>query len=198
MSFFDDNKKVGLALMIVGALELILGIVDIMDTAMSDEGLKAAIAIGAVGSMIAGMLWLGYGSKVRGGINDKVAIIVGMFETVAVIFFIIGLFTGIGKAVDNDIVQGVIEIIVGIVVAFILFWVAHKISGEEKNTVSKILWFLIVIVAFIMILVTLVNTITYAMDAELVNAIMELCMIFVYAFVFLGVLSPEIKAKMGM
>jgi len=197
MSFFDDNKKIGLALIIIGIVMLIAGLVRIIGGAIDDsKNLGAQIAYGVAG-IIGGILWLLYGLNVRKGSNDKVAIVSGIVRTIGVITILVAIFNVAGNYMASS-TYGVADIIVGLIVALIIgliyLWISFKIAGGNKNIISKILWVLLLIASLIMVLVNIVGI----LGSDIFGIIACICWVIVYIYVFLACLSKEVKSAMGM
>jgi len=197
MSFFDDNKKIGLALIIVGVVMLIAGLVRIIGGATDDsKNLGAQIAYGIAG-IIGGILWLLYGLNVRKGSNDKVAIVSGIVRTIGVITILVAIFNVAGNYMASTS-YGVGDIIVGLLVALIVgliyLWISFKIAGGNKNIISKILWVLLLIASLIMVLFNILGI----FGADIFGIIACICWVIVYIYVFLACLSNEVKSAMGM
>lgn len=202
MSFFDDNQKVGLALIIVGAINLIMALVNVV-VAFTDEAANTgAVAVGAVGGIIFGILILMYGMNVRSGSNDKVGILSGLVRVIGIATILAAIFVAISAGLsDGSITTGIVSAIVEIIVGLILLWIASKIAGSNQNVISNVLWIILVIVFLVLAILAIVGFVTGLLEADLssiVGAISSLCMFFVYAYAFLACLSPEVKSSMGI
>ena len=207
MSFFDNNKHVGLALIIVGLIVLILGLIAAIANGISDNFTntqKLGYVITAIGSLIFGILILGFGLSVRRGSNDKVAILSGLVRVIGIATILAAIFSAVGNYLINDdgIGAAIVAFIVQIIIGLILIWVAHKIGGKSKNVISKVLWLILLIVFAILAILSIVNCITGILhDSSLggiLTAISLLCWFIVYVYAVIALLSPEVKSSMGI
>lgn len=196
MSFFDDNKKVGLALIIIGIIGIVLALIRIARA--FDLVNTAAHVVIAVGALIFGILLLFYGMNVRKGSNDKVSILSGLFRVLGIGTIVTGIC-----AITAAIIGGAGGLLIGvltIILGLIYLWVSFKIAGGNKNVIGKILWVLLVIITFIGAIIMLIGFL--AVFAGTIDAVLEginsLCWFFVYVYVFIALLSPEIKKSMGV
>ncbi|MCL1811502.1 MAG: hypothetical protein FWG41_04735 [Methanomassiliicoccaceae archaeon] len=197
MSFFDNNKTVGLVLIIIGLIMFVGGLVSAVAW-LADDTLNtgAQIAFG-IGGIIGGLLWLFYGMKVRSGSNDKVAIVSGLVRTIGVITILIAIFVAAGNYLANDefgLGAALVSLIVSIIIGLIYLWISGKIAGKNKNVISKIVWVLLVIISLIMVVVHILGI----FDADIWGIISHICWAVAYIYVFLASLSPEVKSSMGI
>jgi len=193
MSFFNDNRKVGLALIIVGLISVIFPIVDIC------TNYSNSVLVISIGRIIFGLIILGFGFKVRMGSNDKVAILSGLVYAIASATILAAIFVAAGDYINsNSIGSAILTAIVQIIVALVLFWVAEKIGGANKNTISEIVWILLVIVLFIEAILTIISAISNISDIQLIPALSSICMIFVYVYALFASLSSEVRTSMGI
>lgn len=205
MSFFDNNKTVGLMLIIVGLINIIMGIAQAVDGVINEDTGKliaAAVCFG-IASLIFGILILGYGLKVRRGPNDQSDTVSGLVRVIGVATILQAIFIAIGSYLNNQdsiggaIVGAIIQLILGI----ILIWVAGKISGKNKNVISKIVW-VIAVVVFLILAITSFLRIFDNLDFGNLKAILilisSICMFLVYIYCFVAMLSKDIKTTMGI
>jgi len=198
MSFFDNNKNVGLALIIVGLINLIYAVLKVVDAWNGDEDLTVA-ALRAIGSLIFGVLILFYGINVRGGSNDKVTILAGLVRVVGIITILAALFYAAADWLElESFSAGMGTFIVQIIVGLILLWVSVKIGGKSKNIVSKVLWVILIVAFVILALSALLGSIVCLVDGAWIDAIGLLCWLIVYIYALIATLSPDVKSSMGI
>lgn len=210
MSFLD-NKTVGLVLIIIGLLNLVAGIARAVNGVLDTEGtylIIAAICYG-IASLISGILILGYGIKVRGGPNDEsdivsgLIIVIGTATILNAIFLAAGAFftnydsdAGLGTSVWAAIVTMIVQIIVGL----ILIWAGRKVGGKSKNVISKVLWVLLVVIFLILAVLQFIAL--FGFDLGTLDGILALvaaiCWAIVYIYLFIAMLSKDVKESMGI
>ena len=198
MSFFDDNKNVGLALVIVGLINLIMAVASIIIAVLGDGNVGAA-AVGAISFVITGVFLFMYGQKVRAGSNDKVAILSGLIRVIAIITLLGAIFTAISSYMATSSIGVALgAAIVSIIVGLILLWISSKVSGANKNVISNILWILLVLAFLILSVLAFVGFFSNLFLGNFVEAIAQICMLVVYIYAFLACISPEVKTSMGV
>ena len=102
MSFFDQPKNAGLAMIIVAIVEVIAAIINVVAAATADDGVDYTGIVVAIGLIITAVIYFKYGSKVRSGaISAKIDILASFVNVVGVISIISGVFYIIGGAVGN-------------------------------------------------------------------------------------------------
>lgn len=199
MSFFDDNGKIGLALIIVGLVNVLAAIIGIVLAAVNGGENLASVIVGAIGSLIFGVLIFLYGRNVRSGSNDRVAILSGFVRVLGIATILSALFVAISQFLSvGGIGAAISTVIVEIIVGLVLLWVSSKIAGSGQNAISKILWFLLVIIFLVLTIVNLISGITGIIALSIVPAILGFCYFFVYGYAFIATLSPDVKSSMGM
>ncbi|MDR1691168.1 MAG: hypothetical protein LBR42_04945 [Candidatus Methanoplasma sp.] len=198
MSFFDDNGKVGLALMIIGIIGLIVAVASIVIAFTDDTVNTGATVANAIGGLIFGILIFLFGQNVRGGSNDKVGIVSGLVRVIGVATILSAIFVAISSwLASNSIGTGIVTAIVNIIIGLILLWIAAKIAGQSKNVISNVIWVLLVIISLVLAILSLIGI--FAIFAgNIVGGIQSLCWFFVYVYLFIAALSPEVKSAMGI
>ncbi len=199
MSFFSDPKHAGLAFMIVGILSIIGGIITIafgaMEYQLNDDTVftHGYIAIG-LGSLIAGLLYTGYGSKVRGGaIAAKIDILANFVRIAGIVAIVNGVFSAIGGIIDGaDLGAEIVSAIISIIIGLIIIWIASKINDGKQSIGDKIIWILLLIVFVIEIIIAILAIIS------LIGIIYGICYLIIYVFMLILLLDGEVKAEMGM
>lgn len=182
MSFFDNPKNAGLALIIVAILNLIGAIIAIYEGATGEFSLGAVLA--GVGAVIVAILYFGYGKKIRSGSGSKVEILAGFVMVVGIGTIIAGIF-GLVQSISG----GIVSIIVGLIIIFC----AKKINDGKTTTIDKIIWILLLIAFILGIIGGLLELLAFP-----IGTIMGICDIILYVFMLLLLIDPEVKDAMGM
>ncbi len=169
MSFFDEPKNAGLALMIVAAINLIGGIIAVVDGSI----------LAGVGSIIAAVIYLLFGNKVRTGeISGKMPVLASFVKAVGIAYLVTAV-CGLN--------------IVGIIVAVIILFCAYKIGDGQTTTADKIIWILLLIAFILGILGGILSLLAFP-----IGTITGICAIILYVFMLKLLLDNEVKKQMGM
>jgi len=204
MSFFDNMKTVGLLLIIVGLINLIVavGAIAIAGTHDFEEGrVRLGWVVVAISTVIFGVLILMFGMKTRSGPNDKVAFVSGLIRVLGLATILGAIFSAVGLyLIEDGIGTAIGTFILLIIIGLIYLWAAAKVAGKSKNVISKVLWVILLIISLLAVLGNLMDF-AYNISSDLwilMNAICSLCMCIVYIFVFVALLSPDVKNSMGI
>lgn len=203
MSFFDNPKNFGLAAIILGAVSLLAGIIGIVNGALADP-IATGSVVAAVGTLLFGVLILGIGLPVyRGEESDKLTIL-GMFvRFVGLAVIVVGIFSGAGQIIDENLATGLGFIIVQVILGLILIWIAGRIVDGSVDTLDRIVWIILLVVFAILVVVSLVGIITpFFNDLALLDlaiaVVLSACQFVLYAFLLVSVLSDDVRWAMGM
>jgi len=188
MSFFDDMKNFGLVALVVGLINIIVGIVAAAYAGGAWEGYVVA-----AGTIIFGLLVALYALKVHSGeIGEKINIL-GKFVGV---IGLANIVMGVCSAIVGDYTGGAIDIIVGLIMLFC----SYKMMDNQVTTLDKIIWILLLIVFVLGIIGGLLGI--FVIFVGTIEAIMlgvgALFSMLLYIFLILMLLSPDVKSKMGM
>ena len=192
MSFFDQPKNAGLAMIVVAIVEVIAAIINIVAAATADDGIDFSGIIVAIGLIITAVIYFKYGSQVRSGaISAKIDILASFVNVVGVISIVNGVFQIIAGVAGGAglIGNGVINIIIGLIICFC----GKKINDGKETTLDKIIWIILLVVFIIEILANIVMLIGFP-----IGTLMGICGIIIYVFMTLLLLDGEVKKAMGM
>ena len=192
MSFFDQPKNAGLAMIVVAIVEVIAAIINIVAAATADDGIDFSGIIVAIGLIITAVIYFKYGSQVRSGaISAKIDILASFVNVVGVISIVNGVFQIIAGVAGGAglIGNGVINIIIGLIICFC----GKKINDGKETTLDKIIWIILLVVFVIEILANIVMLIGFP-----IGTLMGICGIIIYVFMTLLLLDGDVKKSMGM
>lgn len=192
MSFFDQPKNAGLAMIVVAIVEVIAAIINIVAAATADDGIDFSGIIVAIGLIITAVIYFKYGSQVRSGaISAKIDILASFVNVVGVISIVNGVFQVIAGVAGGAglIGNGVINIIIGLIICFC----GKKINDGKETTLDKIIWIILLVVFIIEILANIVMLIGFP-----IGTLMGICGIIIYVFMTLLLLDGDVKKAMGM
>ena len=192
MSFFDQPKNAGLAMIVVAIVEVIAAIINIVAAATADDGIDFSGIIVAIGLIITAVIYFKYGSQVRSGaISAKIDILASFVNVVGVISIVNGVFQIIAGVAGGAglIGNGVINIIIGLIICFC----GKKINDGKETTLDKIIWIILLVVFVIEILANIVMLVGFP-----IGTLMGICGIIIYVFMTLLLLDGDVKKAMGM
>ena len=192
MSFFDQPKNAGLAMIVVAIVEVIAAIINIVAEPTADDGIDFSGIIVAIGLIITAVIYFKYGSQVRSGaISAKIDILASFVNVVGVISIVNGVFQIIAGVAGGAglIGNGVINIIIGLIICFC----GKKINDGKETTLDKIIWIILLVVFIIEILANIVMLIGFP-----IGTLMGICGIIIYVFMTLLLLDGDVKKAMGM
>ena len=192
MSFFDQPKNAGLAMIVVAIVEVIAAIINIVAAATADDGIDFSGIIVAIGLIITAVIYFKYGSQVRSGaISAKIDILASFVNVVGVISIVNGVFQIIAGVAGGAglIGNGVINIIIGLIICFC----GKKINDGKETTLDKIIWIILLVVFIIEFLANIVMLIGFP-----IGTLMGICGIIIYVFMTLLLLDGDVKKAMGM
>lgn len=91
MSLFDDNDKVGLAMIILAVVTFVMAIVGVV-LVFTNDGDKLPGILSAIGSALAGVIYFGFGKKLRNNeFTGKMNILVAFIKVTALVTLINGI-----------------------------------------------------------------------------------------------------------
>jgi len=217
MSFFDDNKNIGLIVLLLGLANIIAGIAMLIVT---HDSIAGGIVF-LIGYLISGFIILITGLSIHassekfGGILSMLGGITGLtiaFDNqkgvvclLLMVYGITGIITAIFTVIAYAIWGGLGGALVSIIIAFIIgiffIYTATVISGDRQSSAGNILWIILLILIILGLLGALMLIAAAAvlggfyLVAIIIVAILTLLLMI---YLLLRVLSPEIKSAMGV
>lgn len=198
MSFFDEPKNAGMALVIVAILNLISAVFGLYDGVSGDFNTGAVCV--AIGAIICAIIYFKFGQELRMGSSSKIDTLATYVKTVGLVTVIGGIFY-FGYAANEDwgmVGSGVISIILGLVV----MWCASRINDGKKDAFDKILWIILTVIMILLVIVSLLAIVgSFGLDGALniaLGVLIAICDLIIYLFMLLLLLDGEVKSKMGM
>jgi len=188
MSFFDNYKNAGTALFAVGIIQVIAGLIAIILGATDSNKNLLGCAVGGIGTILCGLVFFGLGKDIRNGnVTEKWDIVCRFVLAAATVSVIGGIFAIINSEGNIDIASCAIGIIVGL----IIFWIYKQMTNNKVNTISKILWIVLLIVFVLGIIGGIMSLLVFP-----VGTLLGICDIIIYVFMTIAILDPAVKDKM--
>jgi len=208
MSFFDNNKTIGLVLIIIGLIILVAGIGLAVAGWNDDTVNTTSAACYGIAKIILGLLIFVWGFVVRGGPNDQAVVLSGTIRILGVATILQALFIALGTyfADTSSITAGawaaIGGMIVNIIVGLFLIWVAGKVGGKSKNIISKGLWIVLIIVFLYLAISSFFALFSQSYDFGTLNGIVTviaaICMFILYLYFLVAMFSKDVKSSMGI
>ncbi len=185
MSFFNDNKVAGMAVLILGVLYILGAIVALYYGATAEGGADAGAILAAVGSLISGFIVLKFGMDMRNGAFSDKTVLLGKFV------YMVGITTIIGGIFT--VLLSVGSAVFGIILGIIILLCGMKIQNASGGTIEKILWIILMIISILMLIGGIMT-----LAASVAAIITGVCGIILGIFLILLLLDDSVKKQMGM
>lgn len=194
-------------MLIVGLIMALLAVVSAASQMTGDmaAGVKIGAAVDAIGLVIYGLMIAGVGSSTRKGeISQKIDILSKYVYVVGAGVLVKGIFTGAGKIIaGNGILAAALGVVFSIIVAFIIMWVAKKITDGQVSTMDRIIWIILAVVFVLCILGALASIVgsllAIAASVSFITLLISsICNLVIFVFLTIAILDGEVKKAMGM
>ncbi|MCL2317977.1 MAG: hypothetical protein FWC44_02835 [Methanomassiliicoccaceae archaeon] len=219
MSFFDDNKNIGLLLIIMGIMTILGGV--IVAAVVGGGGLGGGI-VWLIGALIAGILALIAGLNIRessekfttilslfGGIvglkisfDNKVGVVCLVMMVYGITTILLAVFMMIAYAIWGGISYGIGGVIIAFIVGIFFIYSATLISGDRKTSNGFIIWVILLILIILGIIGAILQIIgglgMFHILYTLATVINGLCSLLIVIFLLIRIISPEIKATLDV
>ena len=202
MSFFDNQKVLGYAFLVVGLilvidaiLTIVFGFVDVNDD--MKEGIDnwtIYCVLGGIGSLICAVLYTMFAMKVYNGVySEKIVILERYVMIVGLTIALGGIFNAVASiAGGQDVGVAIVSAILSILIGLIIMFIATKINDGKQTVGDSIIWILLLI-AFIIVLILSIFMLFSL--ATIIDGIAHIIIaLFMIAFLF----DSDVKAKMNM
>lgn len=203
MAFFNNQAHAGLALLIFAVLSIVAAVITLvfgfMEIEFEDTKYKMIDAVPAIGTLLAGFLYLGFAKRVRGGsaggmLADKCGVSGGAFTDkfdIIVEFVHVFAFANIIEGIfylPKDIPTGIVGIIIGLIILFVYM----KITDGKETLFDKIIW----VILIILFLFTIIEGL--ALLIGIITIPLAIAEIVIGVFMFMALLDGDVKKKFGM
>ena len=202
MSFFDNQKVLGYAFLVVGLilvidaiLTIVFGFVDVNDD--MKEGIDnwtIYCVLGGIGSLICAVLYTMFAMKVYNGVySEKIVILERYVMIVGLTIALGGVFNAVASiAGGQDVGVAIVSAILSILIGLIIMFIATKINDGKQTVGDSIIWILLLI-AFIIVLILSIFMLFSL--ATIIDGIAHIIIaLFMIAFLF----DADVKKKMNM
>jgi hypothetical protein len=202
MSFFDNPKNFGTAMLLAGLISALVSLVGIITEALDSDRDIGLIVISA-GVLIYGLMIAAVGQKIRvGEISQRIKILGSFIAVVGAGFIVKGFFSMVGETLDSDLAGGVVIFFISLILGIVAMYISRTITDGQTTTMDRVFWIILMVIFVIMIILSIAEMIS-AFDGESVaigvlNAIAGLCNVIVYVSLVVVLMSDDVKKELGM
>ena len=215
MSFLQDNKNIGLLLLILGIMSIIAPLALFMYKFST-----AYVIVMVIGGIISGLVFILAGLSVRDSKDDPLGLLqlfagimglkisydikIGIPALLILVFGITFIFQGIfaivAGAVNHAIGVSLGTAIIFIIVGIFFLISAPIVAGNKKSSAGNVIWIILLIMIILGLLVAILTAIGgfFWPIYGLCMLIYGICLLLLIIFLLLAILSPEIKKNMGV
>jgi len=200
MSFFSETKNLGAVMMIIAALQMVSGLINIVFPFV-DEALKADLSfylVCGIGLIICGLLLFACGNKVyKGQLAAKIDILATYVRVIGLVTIIDGVFAAVASmTIGAGLASAIISAIVSIIIGLIILWIGSKINDGKQTIGDKVIW-IILLLAFGICLIAAIISLFLSLFS-LVSIIQAVASILLYIFMLALLFDPSVKSEMNM
>jgi hypothetical protein len=202
MSFFDNPKNFGTAMLLAGLIAALVSLIGIISEALSSD-VSVGLIIVAAGALIYGLMIAAVGQKIRvGEISQKIKILGSFIAVVGAGFIVKGFFSMIGETIDtpDDIGVAVAGFVISLILGIIAIYISRTITDGQTTTMDRVFWIVLLVIFIIMIIASLVGIVSFLDGGAIgiLNAVASICNVVVYASLLVVLLSDDVKKELGM
>ncbi len=208
MSFFDDNKTLGTALIVIGAIQFILGVASLVG-ALTD-GIDGPTAVAAIGPIIVAILYFAFGVKVRNAeITNKLDILATYVKLAGlgiIINAVFGLWNSYedATAANKDVFLALAGLAIAIIIGIIIIAIAGRINDGKKDNLDRVIWFILVILFALGVLANLFALVSAIIGignfslVYLANMLITIANLIICIFMVCLLFNKDVKEGMNM
>jgi len=202
MSFFDNPKNFGTAMLLAGLISALVSLIGIITEALDSDRDVGLIVI-SVGVLIYGLMIAAVGQKIRvGEISQRIKILGGFIAVVGAGFIVKGFFSMVGETLDSHLAGGVVIFFISLILGILAMYISRTITDGQTTTMDRVFWIVLMVIFVIMIILSIAEMVS-AFDGESVaigvlNAIAGLCNVIVYVSLVVVLMSDDVKKELGM
>ncbi|MBE6520362.1 MAG: hypothetical protein E7Z68_04530 [Thermoplasmata archaeon] len=204
MSFFKENRTAGIALMVLGAINLIVGLVALV-TALTAGDIVVSAVVACIGPIIMAALYLRFGISVKnGGVPKKIDILAYFVRLAGLSEIIIAVFN-LWNAIETEgALAAIVALAVSIIIGLIILFIAGRINDGKQDTGDKIIWIILVVlfaISAVLDILAIIGIFTagVAFDWTLLSTvILPIASFIIDVFMLLLLFDSDVKREMNM
>ena len=205
MSFFKENRTAGIALMVLGAINLIVGLVALV-TALTAGNIVVSAVVACIGPIIMAALYLRFGISVKnGGVPKKIDILAYFVRLAGLSEMIIAVFNLWYAIETSGAVVAIGAVIISVIIGLIILFIAGRINDGKQDTGDKIIWIILVVlfaISAVLDVLAVIGFITdgnFAFDLKTISAlIVPIASFIIDVFMLLLLFDSDVKREMNM
>ncbi|MBR2093255.1 MAG: hypothetical protein IKM91_01355 [Candidatus Methanomethylophilaceae archaeon] len=205
MSFFKENRTAGIALMVLGAINLIVGLVALV-TALTAGNIVVSAVVACIGPIIMAALYLRFGISVKnGGVPKKIDILAYFVRLAGLSEIIIAVFNLWYAIETSGAAVAIGAVIISVIIGLIILFIAGRINDGRQDTGDKIIWIILVVlfaISAVLDVLAVIGFITdgnFAFDLKTISAlIVPIASFIIDVFMLLLLFDSDVKREMNM
>ncbi len=203
MSFFKENRTAGIALMILGVINLIGALVALVGALTGSIVISAVVA--CIGPIIMAVLYFRFGVSVKnGGVPEKIDILAYFVRLAGLSEIIIAVFNLWNAWETKGAWAAIAALAISIIIGLIILFVAGRINDRKQDTGDKIIWVILVVlfaISAIMDIVAIVGVIAAGIAFDLTFltiVVLPIVSFIIDVFMLLLLFDSDVKREMNM
>ena len=205
MSFFKENRTAGIALIILGVINLIGALAALVGVFTAKDIIVSA-AVSCIGPIIMAVLYFRFGMSIKHGSISKKIDILAYFVRLAGLESIIVPIFNLWNAWENA--GGLIAIsglIISIIIGLIILAVSSRINDGKQDTLDKVIWIILVVLFAISAIINVWAVISVFIDGKLTldlgildNVSLPIVNVIIATFMLCALFDSDVQREMNM
>jgi hypothetical protein len=205
-SFLDDTKTFGIVGIILGVIMIVSGVLGFIT---KDPYYAASAGIVIYGLLVAllgigvykGQVVAQIGNVFSEGVNTKFGVLTAYIGVVGVGYLVMGICCIVQAVLTSN--YGFGSGVVDIIFAAIVLYVAYTFKDGKQTTMDKVFFILLAIAFIVLAIAGFIGGIgsllsNAAILDVIVGFVQGICLALLFVMLFLYLISPEVKSKLGM
>jgi len=208
MSFFKENRTAGIALMVLGLINLI-GAVAALVGVVTEEKIQVSAAVACIGPIIMAILYFRFGVSIKnGGVSKKIDIL-AYFVRLAGLGFIINAVFALWNTFENsDIGVALGGLVLNIIIGLIIIFIAGRINDGKQDAGDTATWLILVVlfaISAISAIIAVIGIFFDAIDGKIAldltildNVLLPIVNLIIAIFMFILLFDSDVKREMNI
>ena len=205
MSFFKETRTAGIALIILGVINLIGALAALVGVVSAKDGIVASAVVACIGPIIMAVLYFRFGVSVKnGGIPEKIDILAYFVRLAGLSQIIIAVFNLWNAWETSGAAAALGGLVISIIIGLIILFVAGRINDRKQDTGDKIIWVILVVLFALSALANifavigvLVSGVSFDLSI-LDNLVLPIVSFIINVFMLLLLFDSDVKREMNM
>ena len=205
MSFFKENRTAGIALIILGVINLIGALATLVGVVTAKDGIIASAAVSCIGPIIMAVLYFRFGVSVKNGTISKKIDILAYFVRLAGLGMIINAIFNLWNAWETaGFGAAIIGVIISIVLGLIILAISARINDGKQDTLDKVIWIILVVIFALAVLGNILSVIgiftaSITLDLSILSVVvLPIVNLIIDIFMLLLLFDSDVKREMNM